>query len=326
MSSDGEPRAVAPPRVPATTRGSATVAGGLMLLTTFFWAGNIVAGKEALTSFSALSLAQLRMATAGLLYWILYLSYRGLPSLRLSRRQWLTLALMALAGVTLNQIFYIGGLGRTSVTHAGLIQAIGPIMVLLLAGSLGQEALTWQKAAGMAVSFGGVAILLFEKSGGAGEAHWSGDLLMIAAGAVFAWYTILMKEVAHVYDTVTLNALVFGIGAILLIPFCAVSVSRVPWHQISGRAWLGLGYMVLFGSLVSYLIYGFALQELQASVVASFSYLQPIMAAALGVWLLSERITTSAVVGGIVILAGVYLTERVRGTKHHMQHLATGKV
>lgn len=304
----------------------AALPGILMLLTTFFWAGNIVAGKMALTGFSALALAQLRMAATAALYWLIYLSIRGLPRLRPTRRQWLILIVMALTGITFNQIFYIGGLALTSVTHAGLIQAIGPVMVLLLAASIRTEPLTWQKIAGMTVSFAGVAILLAEKPGKASGAHWQGDLLMIAAGAVFAVYTILLKQVAHVYDTLTLNAIVFGLGALLLIPFCASATSRVAWHRVSPEAWTAFAFMVLFGSLAAYLIYGFALQKLSASTVASFSYLQPVMAAALGVWLLSERITLKTVVGGAIILAGVYLTERARGEKHHMQHIATGKV
>lgn len=332
---------------------STALAGGLMLAATFFWAGNIVAGKVALAGFSPLALAELRMAMTAILYWIIYLSLMGwrrhhfstlengspladmaertmfappTRSLHPSRRQWLILLAMALTGITLNQIFYIGGLAKTSVTHAGLIQAIGPVMVLLLAASIRTERLTLQKIAGMTVSFAGVAILLAEKPGKASGAHWQGDVMMIVAGAVFAVYTILMKEVAHVYDTLTLNAITFGLGALLLIPFCARATARVDFGRVSTSAWLGLAFMVLFGSLAAYLIYGFALQKLSASTVASFSYLQPVMAAALGVWLLSERITVKTVVGGVIILAGVYLTEHARGEKHHIHHLATGKV
>lgn len=339
----------APPQSATAPPKSTTAAGGLMLGATFFWAGNIVAGKVALAGFSALALAELRMAATAILYWIIYLSLIGWrrhrtavsanphsregmahhppPSPpRPSPRQWLILVAMALTGITLNQIFYIGGLAETSVTHAGLIQAIGPVMVLLLAASIRTERLTWQKIAGMTVSFAGVAILLAEKPGKASGAHWQGDVMMIVAGAVFAVYTILMKEVAHVYDTLTLNAIVFGLGAVLLIPFCARATAHVDYGRVSTGAWTGLGFMVLFGSLAAYLIYGFALQKLSASTVASFSYLQPVMAAALGVWLVSERITLKTVVGGAIILGGVYLTERARGEKYHMHHLATGKV
>jgi drug/metabolite transporter (DMT)-like permease len=111
MSQNAEPMPAARSLPDAGTAKSRnkTVAGSLMLLTTFFWAGNIVAGKMALMGFSALALAQVRMAATALLYWILYVSYRGFPSQRPSKRQWLILGLMALTVITLNQVFYIGG-------------------------------------------------------------------------------------------------------------------------------------------------------------------------------------------------------------------------
>ena len=112
---------------------------GLMLVTTFCWASNIVAGKEALTGFSSLALAQLRMGAAAILYVSLYIAWRGFPTLRLTKRQWLIVSLMALTGIALNQICFIGGLARTSVTHTGLIQAIGPVMVR--AGLRGDDAI-----------------------------------------------------------------------------------------------------------------------------------------------------------------------------------------
>lgn len=301
-------------------------ANGLMLLTTFFWASNIVAGKVALAGFNALALAQLRMAAAAILYVLLYIAWRGVPNVRLKRRQWLILGLMAFTGITLNQICYIGGLARTSVTHTGLIQAIGPIMVLLLSASMGMEALTSRKVLGMVISFVGVALLLIEKPAQGSGAHWVGDLILIAADAVFAYYTILTKEVADCYDPLTLNTLVFSLGAILLVPFCAASVAKVRWDQVSSHAWWGLAYMVLFGSLVAYLIYAFALEKLSASNVAAFAYLQPVMAALLGIWLLAEKVSLKVVLGGTLILCGVYLTEHARGERKNIQHLATGRM
>jgi len=301
-------------------------AEAMMLAATFFWASNIVAGKVALAAFSALALAQLRMGAAAILYIAAYAAWRGLPPLRLGRRPWGLLAAMALAGITANQIFYIGGLAKTSVTHAGLLQAIGPIAVLLLSAAMGREALTSRKLVGMTVSFLGVALLLVEKPASGSGAHWTGDVLLILAGVVFAYYTILTKEVAHRYDPLTLNVYVFALGALFLIPFCAFSVARVPWATIPLQAWLGLAYMVLFGSLIAYLIYAFALERLAASNVAAFAYLQPVMAAVLGIWLLGERLSTSVVIGGALIMGGLYLTERARGGGRHLDHIAAGKI
>lgn len=305
---------------------SNATANVMMLLTTAFWAGNIVAGKFALRGMSPLALTLLRMGGAAILYWVILVGMRGAPSFSIVRRHWRALIMMALMGVTFNQIFYIGGLSLTSVTHAGLLQAVGPVFVLLLAGFLGQEKITGLKIAGMAISFVGVAVLLVEKTPPGSGAHWQGDLLLIGAAAVFAYYTILMKKVSNVYDSLTLNAYVFGFGAIFLIPFSAYSVSHVHWSEVSFQAWMGLAFMVVFASVIAYLIFGFALHELAASTVAAFSYLQPVIAAALGVWMLGEKITTRAVAGGILIMAGLYLTERERGEKKHMKRLAHGGV
>lgn len=297
-----------------------------MLFATVCWAGNIVAGKVALAAFPPLALAQLRMAAAATLFLAVFLVWRGPRHLRVRREQWPLLIAMALTGITANQLGYIGGLAKTSVTHAGLIQAIGPILVLLLSVALGAERLNAGKVAGMSVSFLGVALLLLARAPRGSGAHWSGDLLLLAAGGVFSYYTILTKRVADEYDPLVLNALVFALGAIFLVPFCAASVARVSWRHIPASAWWGLVFMALFGSFIAYLIYAFALEKLSASNAAAFAYLQPVIAALLGIWLLSERVGLDALIGGALILAGVYLTERQRGGHHHWRLLARGRV
>jgi drug/metabolite transporter (DMT)-like permease len=98
-----------------------------------------------------------------------------------------------------------------------------------------------------------------------------------------------------------------------MIPFAARSVLRIHWAQVTVGAWGGLAFMVGLGTVVAYLFYAFALTELSASRAAAFAYLQPVVAALLGVWLLGERITLRVVAGGALILLGVYLAERERG-------------
>jgi len=70
---------------------------------------------------------------------------------------------------------------------------------------------------------------------------------------------------------------------------------------------------VFFGSVAAYTIFAFALTELTAARAAAFQYLQPVIATGLGIWLLGETLTSRIVVGGSVILLGVYLTEREQG-------------
>ncbi|MGH9773089.1 MAG: DMT family transporter, partial [Candidatus Acidiferrales bacterium] len=123
-----------------------------------------------------------------------------------------------------------------------------------------------------------------------------------------------------------LNALVFGLGAIFLLPFCIHSVIQTQWKSIPLHAWGGLAYMVVFGSFISYLIYAFALEQLSASKVAAFAYLQPLMAALMGIWLLGEKVSFAAILGGALILFGVYFTEHARGARKNIHHVATGRI
>jgi drug/metabolite transporter (DMT)-like permease len=285
----------------------------LMLITTFCWAANIVAGKLVLHSMGALALSEVRVMGATVLFAPIFFFARGRAALRLTRREWGFLALTAFFGITLNQLFFIGGIGRTSAAHSGLIVALGPVMVLILSCALHMEALTTLKTVGALVALTGVGFLTTGKGAHTSGATLLGDALLFVGGAAFAYYTILLKEVADRYDALTLNTLVFGMGAVFMLPFSARAIAEVNWGALSREAWWGIAFMVILGSVISYLIYAFALTELTASRVAAFAYLQPVIAAGLGIWMLGEFLTSRVVIGGALILLGVYLAERERG-------------
>jgi drug/metabolite transporter (DMT)-like permease len=282
----------------------------LMLISTFCWATNIIAGKEALQGFGALALAQMRVSGAAVIYALLLLAWRRRPSLRLLPGQWVFVGVVALFGITLNQLFFIGGLARTSAAHSGLIVALGPVMVLALSRLMGMEALTSLKSLGIVVSLCGVAILTTGKAGQGNGAHWQGDVLALAGSAVFAYFTILVKEAADQYDALTLNAIVFTLGSVLMLPFTVRELLVVRWRATPPVAWWSLAYMVMLGSVLAYLLFAFTLTELAPSRVAAFNYLQPLIAISLGVWMLGEKVTSSLIAGGAFILVGLYLTER----------------
>ena len=284
----------------------------LMLIATFCWATNIIAGKEALRGFSALALAQMRVSGTSAIYVALFLTRRRRPSIRRSRRDWVFFGLVALFGVTLNQLFFIGGLARTSAAHTALIVALGPVMVLALSRMMRMEALGLLKSAGILVSFWGVAVLTMGKGEGRNGAHWQGDLRAFAASGVFACFTILVKKAAVQSDALTLNTIVFTLGSVLLLPFTAAELLAVRWSAIPPLAWWSLAYMVILGSVVAYLLFAFALAELTPARVAAFNYLQPLIAISLGVWMLGEKLTSGLMAGGALILVGLYMTERER--------------
>jgi drug/metabolite transporter (DMT)-like permease len=284
-----------------------------MLTVVVCWASNIIAGKEALTGFDPLALAQLRVLGSAIIFAVLFLATGRMRRLQLSRRDWLLFVALAFNGIALNQLCFIGGMARTNVAHTGLIIALGPVMVLAIAVLIRREVLTAWKFTGMMIAFAGVGILTADKPGQGSGGHWIGDLIMLVGTLVFAIYIILMKEVANQFDALTLNTLIFGLGALMMLPFCAHAVVATDWASLRMKVWGGLAFLVVFGSVISYLLFAYVMTELPASRAAAFNYLQPVIASGLGIWLLSERLTSKVLIGGGFILAGVYLTERERG-------------
>lgn len=280
----------------------------IMLWVTFFWAANAVAGKFALRGFSPMALAQLRATGTAVGFIVIYIAWRGWAPLRFSRREWIFIALAGFNGVTINQVTYLGGLSRTSVAHTALIIALGPVLVLALARLMHMETLTAAKGAGMILAFGGVGVLTLGKPSATSGASWVGDLILLAGRLAFAYYTILLKRGGERYDSLTLNTFTFAAGAILLVPFTLHSLFRAHWQGVPTAAWEGLGFMVIFGTLLAYLLYAFALTAMSASRAISFVYLAPVFAIGLGVWLLSETITWRVWVAGALILLGLYFT------------------
>ena len=286
----------------------------LIFLMVAFWSGNYIAGKIALRAFSPLLLAGLRIGFAGVAMLPLFMWERGAASKRArpaaGGRDVVHLLLLGLFGVTLNQLFFIVGLSRTSVAHAAILIGLTPIQVLIIARLRGLERITARKAVGMAIALAGVALLkAFEPAAAAGVT-WTGDLIVLLGGLCFALFTVFGKEVTGRYSTITMNTYAYVGGGLALLPLTVWEAARQPLAHAGAGAWLAAIYMALFPSVVAYLIYYHALAHMTASRVSAFSYLQPVFASIMGVVILGESLGAPVIAGGTVILTGVYLAER----------------
>ena len=282
----------------------------LIPLMTLLWASNFIVGKIALREFPPMLAGCLRITFAAAFIAPIFLW-----------RQWNTswfnpdlskLALLGLFGVTLNQMFFLAGLSRTSAVHSVLMIAMTPIYVLLIAVIIKQEQISVRKAVGMAIALGGVAILnVLPAAAAPGSAPTLlGDFLVFLGAVTFALFTVFGKNVTARYSSVTVNTICYLSGALAIAPLTLWQAHDFPFARISTTAWTSLLFMALFPSVVCYLIYYYALSYIPASRVAAFSYLQPVLATILAVLTLGERVTLPLLAGGAVIFSGVYLTER----------------
>jgi hypothetical protein len=215
-------------------------------------------------------------------------------------------------GVTLNQVFFVVGLSRTSVAHAAIIIGLTPMLVLILACLRGLERMTAPQSRGHGHRAGRRGGAESVRAGVRHEAPPGSAISSFSWPALcFAIFTVSGKEATAAVqlrhgEHVRLRGRRAGAGAGDVL----WEASRHALAHVSAAAWLSMLYMALFPSVLAYLIYYHALARISASRVSAFSYLQPVFATAMGVAILGERLGASVIAGGVVILCGVWLAER----------------
>lgn len=270
--------------------------------------GTFLAAKWALIEFPPLTLAFLRflIASGGL-----YLIHRLWPGRRaIDRQDWKMLVSLGFLAVVANQAFFLYGLKFTTPTHAALLYGATPVLVFLFAIPLVGEKPTLLKKIGVPVTFLGVATVIIHAG-----MEWSfkalfGDILILLAVVAWALYTVLGKRLVGKYGAIHLTAMSIIIGTVLFAPIGLVTFTRFDPETISIRGWSSLGYIAIGTSVIAYSIWFWALGRLEATKVSVFNNLQPIFTAIMSYYLLGETIGPRLIVGGILVIVGVILTER----------------
>jgi drug/metabolite transporter (DMT)-like permease len=279
---------------------------GLMLL---FWSMNYVVGKVALREFPPVLLTCLRTTIAGAfilpIYWW---RERGKPW-AWTNRELGELLQLGFYGVIANQLFFVLGLAWTSVAHAAVIMTLMPILVLLLAAFLGQERITARKVVGMTIAAAGVGVLQLERKSGSG-ATLLGDFCTFLCGISLAIFTVRSKQLMKRFGSLMINSVAYVGGSLAIAPLTIWLSLRYEAGRASAAAWWSIAYMAVFSSVLAYFIYNYALTYMPASRASAVSYLQPLGATLLAVLLLGEPVTTALAFGGILVLTGVFVTER----------------
>jgi len=288
------------------------------------WAGNFIAAKIGLRYLPAFAMASFRVVLAGIAMVPIYFLCSRLPVFAEAaafRRQGITLgnlwvfSYLGFFGVTVNQTCFTIGLHFTSVSHAAVIVGLGPIYILILAVLFGMERATGHKVIGMLIALAGVAVLASENGISLHSSSLAGDAITMTGSIGFAMYVVHGKKVAGKYDTLTMTAFNHFAGALIVLPlavyeavhFHAAGLSRAPW-----QAWAAVAYMALVSSAVAYVFYFWLLRYLEASQLSAFTYLLPVLATVLGIFLLGEKGSWRQVLGGVLALGGVYWIESGR--------------
>jgi drug/metabolite transporter (DMT)-like permease len=217
------------------------------------------------------------------------------------------LAVFSIFGVAVNQICFVEGLARTSATHSAIINTLIPAWTLLFAVLLGREKLSGLKALSLALAVAGVCLVIRPERASFSSTTFVGDVLTMANSMSYAFFLVISKRLMHRVDALAATALMFVFGAIPIVLFGFASARALDYAAVPASVWAWGAFIVVFPTAAAYVLISWTLARAEASLVALFVYMQPLIAAFLGIVFQGEILTARTVAGALLIFAGVYL-------------------
>jgi len=282
----------------------------LLLLISFVWAGNFLAGKIALQVVGPLTLTALRAVLASaILLWYLRLSYPTWPAVRVGDLR--TFLILALTGLVTNTTLWYFGLQRTLAVNAAIVGATGPIFVALLSATWLGERLSRVNLAGIALSSLGVILTVTRGSIHAVRSldlH-TGDFLILGGQIVWAIYSVYARQVSRQFSPIVITTGSYLVSAALLVP---LALAERPWTALPA-ATPGTVVAVLYAAIlvtISHVWFYWGIRVVSATVASLTVNLMPFEVLALSWLFLDEPITWVHIVGALVVISGVALATR----------------
>jgi drug/metabolite transporter (DMT)-like permease len=274
-----------------------------------------------LQTISSAGLVGLRVLGAA----VVFVSFRGklrqLP--RLPRRDLALLTLCSLLGVVINQLIFVKGLTLTTVINASLIGTTIPVFTLIVSIVLGYDRLSLRRTAGILLAAAGVVYLVDPLRAQFSAQTTAGNLLIITNSFCYGAYIAISKDLFKRYGAFTVISWMFAIGCLVTTPIGAYALSKDPLSTASIWIWVAMIYIILIPTVAAYYLNAWALMRVPPTTVATYIYLQPLIAFGLAPLLLGEKLSPRTLIACILIFAGVGVVvrrARSRAAKDVIEH------
>src|SRR5829696_915489 len=286
---------------------TALVTEASLLLAVLFLGTNPVAVKVAVSEVPALPFVATRFTLAGLVLLVIVLLV-GLE--RPGGRDLLSMAGIGLLGVGMNNVCFTFGVSMTTASDTALIYAAVPIWGILLGLALGLERPTRWGVVGMALAFLGVGVVVYGGLGGGGGTSIVGDLLVVVATMCWGSYAVLSLPLLRSYSALVVAGYTMLFGGLAALLLAVPGLLDVDWEAVSREAWGAVAYSTLLVAAFGFAAWQAGISRIGANRVLVYQYLITLVGVTAGVLLLGESLTINKILGGAVILLGVYLARR----------------
>jgi drug/metabolite transporter (DMT)-like permease len=277
-----------------------------LLLANIIYGANYSIAKSVMPDqIKPLALVAIRSISAAALFWITSIF---LPKEKVSRKDLFFLAFCSLFGVVTNQVLFLVGLNYTSPVNSSIIVSTNPIFAFILAALILKENITFMKGIGLAIGLTGVLILILENgTPDVSSKTFLGDISTLVNTISWAFYTVIIKRMLEKYHPVTVMKWTFFFGMFITVTLGFPNVKSTDWSAITFNGWMAIAFVLFFATYIGYLLISFGLRRLSPTIVSTYTYINPVIAAYLATIMGQDRIDFHMVLSAILIFAGVFV-------------------
>lgn len=275
-----------------------------LFATQFFFSVLPVFSKLAFINFSPGSVIFFRVVCAAVLFALVFFLFKR-ERIK-ETKHYFYFAAFAFFGVAGNQYMFLQGVSRTTAINASLLISSIPIFTLVVAILFRKEKFSAGKFLGVLIALFGVINIIGLESFEFGEFFW-GNILIIGNSLMYSIYLVISKPFLQIYKPFTLVTYIFIFASIEIIPITFEEVANINYAAVEMNGYVPLFVLVFFGTILPYLINNLALKRTYSSIVAIYTYLQPVFGGLLAIFVLGETLSLKLVLSGFLIIAGMSL-------------------
>jgi drug/metabolite transporter (DMT)-like permease len=270
----------------------------------FFWGTTWIASKEGVKHMPALQLVAIRQFLGGFLY-ISYFLFKKTPWPK--GKQWKTIIILSFLNFVLSNALSTWGVKYISSGLGAIIGACVPLWIVIISFFQG-ERLSKFSILGLIISFSGVCVIFYDHLADFLIPDFKfGIIISIISTLTWAFGTLYTKQKAASFNPYFSLGIQMFLSSILVFAYTGAAGISVPLHEIPAISWWSIAYLVIFGSVLTFIAFIYALQHLPASISSVYSYINPIIAVLLGAIIFGETLNAAIAIGGSVTLFGLYL-------------------
>lgn len=270
--------------------------------------GTWVAGAVAVDAAPPFTIAAIRFGVASVLLYA-WAKLTNRPLSRVERSDWPIIAGLGLTAIAGYNWLFLTGLTLAPASDGAIIvPGLAPVFTAVIAGAVLHERLGLRGFIGLAVAAFGL-FLVVNPVGGTTDHRLLGDLLFIAGAALWGVYSVIARVASRRFSAVSATLYGTAFGTLVLIPAAILEGGEASIATAPAGALLSIGYLTVFGTVLAFVFLNMGVARIGAARASAFALLVPIIGVLSSVALLGEKLGPLTLVGGAVVLIGLWLIE-----------------